>query len=88
MKRIVLKIGTSSITNEDGLSEDKINNIVDLLIDLQDKYEVIFVSSGAVYAGYGKVKLDKSDIINKQVLSAVGQPKLMSIYEHKFDKKI
>jgi glutamate 5-kinase len=87
MKRIVLKIGTSSITNEDGLSEDKINNIVDLLIDLQDKYEVIFVSSGAVYAGYGKVKLDKSDIINKQVLSAVGQPKLMSIYEHKFDKK-
>ncbi len=87
MKRIVLKVGTSSITNEDGLCEDKISNIINLLIDLRDKYEVILVSSGAVSAGYSKVKLDRNDLINKQVLSSIGQPKLMSIYKHKLDEK-
>ena len=87
MKRIILKVGTSSITNKNGLCETKINNIVDLLIDLRDKYEVILVSSGAVSAGYSKVELDKNSIINKQVLSAIGQPKLMSFYKQKLDTK-
>ena len=86
MKRIVLKVGTSSISNENGLCDIKLQNIVDLVVDLRVKYEVILVSSGAVSAGYSKIKLDRKNLINKQVLSSIGQAKLMSSYKDKLNK--
>ncbi|MEA2028581.1 MAG: glutamate 5-kinase, partial [Campylobacterota bacterium] len=43
----------------------------------------ILVSSGAVAAGYSKLKLDKSILANRQALSAIGQPHLLGVYEKK-----
>jgi glutamate 5-kinase len=43
------------------------------------------VSSGAVSAGFTKLKLDRSLIRNKQALAAIGQPILMKKYAREFD---
>jgi glutamate 5-kinase len=69
---------------EDGLSFERIENLCSLIADLRKKYEVILVSSGAVSAGSLLLKLDKTKVENKQAMSAVGQPYLMSIYRKYF----
>lgn len=54
-KRIVFKVGTSSLTNEDGsLSRSKVKAITQQLAMLHEAgHELILVSSGAVAAGFG-----------------------------------
>ena len=86
MKRIVIKVGSHVLGEEDGLSLERIYNLCEFLAKLKKQYEVILVSSGAVSAGWLKLKLDKSILENKQAMSAVGQPYLMSIYARKFKK--
>ncbi len=85
MKRIVFKIGTAILYENEKLSK-RIDTIVEFLASLMDKYEVMLVSSGAVGAGYTKLKLDKSKLENKQALAAVGQPLLMKEYKKRFKK--
>lgn len=86
-RRVVIKVGTSSLTHPSGLiSIEKVENIVRQLIDLKHKgSEVILVSSGAIGAGMGQLGVDKNQIslAQKQALAAVGQNILMHIY-HKF----
>ena len=84
MKRIVIKVGSHVLGEKDGLSFERIKNLCSLIADLREKYEVILVSSGAVSAGSLLLKLDKSKVENKQAMSAVGQPYLMSIYRKYF----
>ena len=84
MKRIVIKVGSHVLGEQDGLSFERIENLCSLIADLREKYEVILVSSGAVSAGSLLLKLDKSKVENKQAMSAVGQPYLMSIYRKYF----
>jgi len=84
LNRIVLKVGTSTITNRGCLDLEKMKNIVKLIYDLQNKYEVILVSSGAVGLGYKQLNLDKNIIENKQVLATIGQPILMANYKREF----
>ncbi len=86
MKRIVIKVGSHVLGKEDGLNLKRIYNLCEFLAELKKKYEIILVSSGAVSAGWLKLKLDKSILENKQAMSAVGQPYLMSIYARKFEK--
>ena len=86
MNRIVIKVGSHVLGQEDGLSLERIYNLCEFIVELKDKYEVILVSSGAVSAGWLKLKLDKSILENKQAMSAVGQPYLMSIYARKLAK--
>ncbi len=83
MKRLVLKVGSHVLTEQNRLAKDRIYNLCELIKDLKKEYEVILVSSGAVAAGYSKIKLDKSKIENRQALSAMGQPYLMSVYQRK-----
>ena len=83
MKRIVVKVGSHVLTEQTRLARDRISNLVEFLVDLKKKYEVILVSSGAVAAGYSKLKIDKSVLGNRQAIAAVGQPFLMSVYEKK-----
>lgn len=54
-KRIVFKVGTSSLTNEDGsLSRSKVKDITQQLAMLHEAgHELILVSSGAIAAGFG-----------------------------------
>ena len=86
MKRIVVKVGSAVLTENDGIALKRMQNLVDLINELSDKYEVILVSSGAVAAGYTRLPLDRSEVQNKQALAAIGQPHLMKLYNKKFAK--
>lgn len=85
MKRIVIKVGSSVLIDNDDIATERMLNLVYLIIDLQKKYEVILVSSGAVAAGYTSVQLNKHVPTSKKVLASVGQPILMSSYKSLFD---
>ena len=86
MKRIVVKVGSAVLTQKDSLAKERMANLVEFLSQLQEQYEVILVSSGAVAAGYTKCPLDKSEVANKQALAAIGQPLLMRSYQKKFER--
>ena len=55
--RIVIKIGSSSITNEQGeIDQPNLEKLADEIIQLKEAgHEVVLVSSGAVAAGYRKL---------------------------------
>ncbi len=89
-KRIIIKIGTTSLTYKNGkINLKAIENLAWVLSDIrnQDK-EVVLVSSGAIAVGTERLSLKERprDIIGKQVASAVGQGVLMQIYESFFSK--
>lgn len=87
-KRIVIKVGTSSLTYESGrLNLRRINKLVWVLSDLKNQgKEVVLVSSGAVAVGVERLGLSErpKDIIGRQAASSVGQASLMRIYEQFF----
>jgi glutamate 5-kinase len=86
MKRIVIKVGSAVLTEQNRIARERMQNLVDLLAKLKERYEVLLVSSGAVAAGYTELKLDKSELANKQALASIGQPILMHRYRRKFDR--
>jgi glutamate 5-kinase len=86
MKRIVVKVGSAVLTQDGEVALDRMKSLVDFLAKLQEKYDVILVSSGAVAAGYTKVQLDRTILKNKQALAAIGQPILLDKYSKKFSK--
>lgn len=85
MKRIVIKVGSSVLTDTDNIAKERMLNLVSLIVEARKKYEVILVTSGAVSAGYTAVQLNRSVPTSKKVLASVGQPILMSSYKNKFD---
>jgi glutamate 5-kinase len=82
--RVVLKVGSAVLTENGELQLQRIRNLVDFIVELKSKHDVILVSSGAVAAGYTELPLDKSIIANKQALASIGQPLMMSKYRKKF----
>ncbi len=86
--RIIVKFGTSLLTGgTDRLDEKVISKLVSQVARLQKQgLELLVVSSGAIAAGRYKLGLDKKrlDIPYKQVLAAVGQGKLMNVYDQLF----
>jgi len=87
-KRIVIKLGTNVLRNEDG--EASLPRLYSYIEDIsklvKSGKEVILVTSGAVGLGRKKLGVEKSDdIVLKQACAAIGQSKLMSIYENGFD---
>ena len=87
-KRIVVKVGTSSITYPTGkINLEKMERLVRELADLHNSgRELILVSSGAVGAGAGKLGRTPSSLPEKQALAAVGQGLLMQMYEKFFSE--
>lgn len=88
-QRIVVKLGTSVLTNgTTQLSRQRMLEIVQQVARLhQQGHEVIVVSSGAQAAGRERLnflQLDRS-MPAKQMLSSVGQGRLMQIYSSLFD---
>ena len=83
-KRIVFKVGTSSLTHEDGsLSRSKVKAITQQLSMLHEAdHEIILVSSGAVATGFGPLGFKKrpTKIADKQAAAAVGQGLLLEEY--------
>ncbi len=84
MKRVVVKVGSAVLTQNNEIALDRMMALVDFLSELRKTNEVILVSSGAVAAGYTEIKLDRSVLQNKQALASVGQPILMKKYSDKF----
>ena len=87
-KRIVIKIGTSTLTYPNGaLNLRRIEILVQTIADFKNAgHEVVVVSSGAVGAGYAKLALSEypKTLEEKQACAAVGQSQLMKIYENFF----
>ena len=86
--RIVIKIGTSSLTYENGRANlRRIGTLARVIADLmnQDK-EVILVSSGAIGIGVNTLKMNQkpSTVAGRQAVAAVGQCNLMQIYTQIF----
>jgi len=81
---IVVKVGSAVLSENGKIALERLQSLVTLLATLQTQYNVIFVSSGAVAAGYTLKQLDKNIIENKQVLAALGQPLLMKMYKQEF----
>ena len=85
MKRLVVKVGSAVLSEQNRIAKDRMNNLVDFIAELKSSYEVILVSSGAVAAGYTELKLDKKVLANKQALASIGQPILMNKYKKMFE---
>lgn len=85
---IVVKLGTSSLTS--GTSKISPPFLVELARQVTQLrsagHQVILVSSGAIAAGREKLGFPQlpKDLPAKQMLSAIGQPRLMAIYEQVF----
>ncbi|MBS7528161.1 glutamate 5-kinase [Fusibacter paucivorans] len=90
LNRIVIKIGSSSLTHESGLIDLwKMEKLVRQIVNVYNSgKEVIIVSSGAIAAGMGKMKLKErpKTIPEKQAAAAVGQTDLMHMYEKLFSE--
>jgi glutamate 5-kinase len=88
--RLVIKIGTSTLTSKEGLLNRKyIFSLAKHLSELQDdNHEIIIVSSGAVSAGQAKfgVSSKPKTTKEKQAFAAVGQPLVMNAYSDAFLK--
>lgn len=90
MERLVIKVGTSTLTHGTGhLDLLGIEKLVRQIADLHNQgKEVLLVSSGAVGAGMGKLGLKKrpKTIPEKQALAAIGQGQLMQVYAKFFSE--
>ncbi|MDY8138050.1 glutamate 5-kinase [Aquimarina sp. 2201CG5-10] len=86
-KRIILKIGSNVLTKEtDHISRGKIEDIGRQIVALQDQYEFVIVSSGAIAVAKQFVSLESNgkEITVKQALASIGQPHLMRIFQESF----
>jgi glutamate 5-kinase len=87
-EKIVIKIGTSSLTHDNGKinfkSFEKLANVISQMVDNGKK--VLLVTSGAIAVGAGKIGLGQkpSKLSEKQALAAIGQAELIKIYEKYF----
>lgn len=86
--RIVVKVGTSTLTYDNGnINLTRIEKLTRILSDLMNAgKEIILVTSGAVGVGVNKLKLKEKpkSIKEKQAAAAVGQCELMHIYSKFF----
>ena len=87
-KKVVIKIGTSSLTHATGMINLKsIINLVRVVADIHNMgTEVIIVTSGAVGVGLPRLGLtgDSLTTLEKQAAAAIGQSELMTIYAENF----
>lgn len=90
-KRIVIKIGSSSLTHENTgeLNLFKIEKLIRVICDLKGEgKDVVLVSSGAIAAGRQVLGGQKrpQTISEKQAYAAVGQARLMMVYQRLFSE--
>lgn len=88
--KVVIKIGSSSLTHEIGLLDLwKMENLVKQIANLYNSgKDIVVVTSGAIAAGIGKMKLSEKPktIPEKQAAAAVGQGTLLYMYEKLFSE--
>lgn len=86
--RIVVKVGTSTLTHPNGrVDYRELDALVRTISDLQNAgYAMCLVSSGAIAVGLGKMGLSEkpADTAKKQALATIGQCELMFMYDKLF----
>lgn len=89
-KRIIVKVGTSTLTHKTGKTNiARMAKLVSVLSDLHNMgHEVVLVSSGAIGIGSTKLGLAKKPDTTKglQAAAAVGQSELMFLYDKFFSE--
>lgn len=90
IKRVVVKVGSSTLTHSTGLLNLRsVDNIVRQITDLSNRgIEVVLVTSGAIAAGVGRLGLSTrpKTIPEKQAAAAIGQGVLLHMYEKFFSE--
>lgn len=87
--RIIIKIGSSSLTHQEtgNLNLDKLEKLIRVLTDLRNQgKDVVLVTSGAIAVGRKALALAEkpTDRSLKQACAAVGQARLMMVYQKLF----
>ena len=89
-RRVVVKVGTSTLTHSSGsLDLRSMERLVRVLADLSGGgHEVILVTSGAIAVGTARMGLDERPraLRMKQAAAAVGQCRMMHIYDKLFSE--
>ena len=87
-KRVVIKVGTSTITYANGrMNMRNMDRLARAIADLMNSgREVVLVTSGAIGVGVGCLDLPErpSEMRDKQAVAAVGQCELMNVYSRCF----
>jgi glutamate 5-kinase len=86
-RRIVVKLGSSVVATASGVHRDNLSRLTAEIARLRkDRYQVIIVTSGARAAGLACIGLDRipSAIPEQQAAAAIGQIRLMAMYERLF----
>ena len=89
-EKIVIKIGSSLLINQNKFNSNWLSNFIDYLIFLtKKKKKIVIVASGAVSLGkkYLNIKKKKNSIEMKQACAACGQVILMRNFMNSFEKK-
>lgn len=89
-KRIVVKIGSSSLTNKKGeIDQEKLSDHIEAIAALRrEGYQVLLVSSGAVAAGFRQLGYSSRPVTlkGKQASAAVGQSLLIQSYREQLSQ--
>lgn len=89
-QRIVIKVGSSTLTHETGaINLNRLDKLAQIISDLlNQKKEVVLVTSGAIAVGVSKLKLTErpKTTQEKQAAAAVGQSELMHLYSKFFSE--
>ena len=87
-KRVIVKVGTNVLTRDEGeMAIERIHALVGDLSALHRRgLQIIVVTSGAISMGMNRLGLKKKPVFlpAKQACAAVGQVRLMSVYEEAF----
>ena len=85
--KVVLKIGSALINESNSASTQIIENLTRQVSDLSDNTQFIIVSSGAISQGMNILNImnKPKDLESLQALAAIGQQKLMGLYEKYFN---
>lgn len=82
---VVIKLGTASITNEQGvISKAVIKKVAAEVAALSKDYEIVLVSSGAVGSGKAFLRHYKGTLTERKAAAAVGNPILINLYRKYF----
>lgn len=89
-KRIVIKVGTSTLTHDSGKPNIRcIDMLCRVISDLCNSgKEIVLVTSGAIGIGVGKMNLPErpTNVAGRQAMAAVGQCELMFMYDKFFSE--
>ncbi|MDC7219324.1 MAG: glutamate 5-kinase [Spirochaetales bacterium] len=90
MARVVIKIGTNTLSGADGIDLDYLESLADQVKELRNGgHRVMLVTSGAIGAGSRRMGVEKrvKKIEYRQAYAAIGQPLLMHSYQKAFLKR-